>query len=95
LITTTSTLSTRRRSTAYRGDVANLSDAELGLPTRCDGSTVEHLIQHMNAEHVAILNLFSDPLALPRDVRTAEVVSRNMRCEWTPSAQTSVEALRR
>jgi uncharacterized protein (TIGR03083 family) len=54
-----------------RGDVANLSDAELGLPTRCDGWTVEDLIQHMNAEHEAILNLFSDPLALARDVRTA------------------------
>jgi hypothetical protein len=33
-----------------RGDVANLSDAVLGLPTRCDGWTVEDLIQHMNAE---------------------------------------------
>jgi uncharacterized protein (TIGR03086 family) len=54
-----------------RGDVANLSDAELGLPTRCDGWTVEDLIQHMNAEHEAILNLFSDPPALARDVRTA------------------------
>jgi hypothetical protein len=29
-----------------RGDVANLSDAELRLPTRCDGWAVEDLIQH-------------------------------------------------
>jgi Mycothiol maleylpyruvate isomerase N-terminal domain len=49
-----------------RGDVANLSDAELRLPTRCDGWTVEDLIQHMSADHEAILNLFSDPLALSR-----------------------------
>ncbi|HZC08771.1 MAG TPA: maleylpyruvate isomerase N-terminal domain-containing protein [Mycobacterium sp.] len=54
-----------------RGDVANLSDAELGLPTRCDGWTVEDLIQHMNAEREAILNKFPDPLALGRDVCTA------------------------
>ncbi|PXW98506.1 TIGR03086 family metal-binding protein [Mycolicibacterium moriokaense] len=54
-----------------RADVANLSDAELGLPTRCDGWTVEDLIQHMNAEHDAILNRFSDPLVLARDVRAA------------------------
>jgi uncharacterized protein (TIGR03083 family) len=54
-----------------RGDVANLSDAELALPTRCDGWTVEDLIQHMNAEHDAILKLLSDPLAPARDVRTA------------------------
>jgi uncharacterized protein (TIGR03083 family) len=54
-----------------RGDVANLSDAVLGLPTRCDGWTVEDLIQHMNAEREAILNMFPDPLALGRDVCTA------------------------
>jgi uncharacterized protein (TIGR03086 family) len=57
--------------TRLRGDVANLSDAELGLPTRCDGWVVEDLIQHMNAEHEAILNLFSDPVAPAHDVRTA------------------------
>jgi uncharacterized protein (TIGR03086 family) len=54
-----------------RGDVANLSDAELGLPTRCDGWIVEDLIQHMNAEHEAILNLFLDRVAPARDVRAA------------------------
>jgi uncharacterized protein (TIGR03083 family) len=68
-----------------RDDVATLSDAELGLPTRCDGWTVEEFIQHMNAEHEAILGRFSDPLALARDVRTAFDTTAGRWIEALPS----------
>lgn len=48
-----------------------VTDADLGLPTRCAGWSVKDLIAHMNDEYEAILKPLLGTVAIDSDVRTA------------------------